>query len=268
MSEHPDLKEFLSLAKEYDGTITLSSLRLDVLDDELLESLKVSNYKTITIAPEAGTHRLRNVINKDITDEKIFSLVENARNKGFERIKLYYLIGLPTETMEDIEAIGTSALKLIETLQHKARGKVILSINPFIPKPFTPFQWHKMDDLKTLDTKIKLIKEITKKENGIEIKALSPKSAYLEALLSNSGREISSFIEEASRVGWKSALKNIDEGIKNKVFENREFDDSLPWDIIDAGIEKDYLWAEYEKSLKGIETEPCDVGSCFRCGVC
>ncbi|MEE8185102.1 MAG: radical SAM protein [Thermodesulfobacteriota bacterium] len=264
ISEYSGLKEVLKLVARNNGEATLSSLRLDMIDKDLLDLLKKVGYETITIAPEAGSERLRDVINKGIDDKDIINAVSTIRDAGFHRIKLYFLIGLPTERKEDIDAIVDITRRIRGVMR---KGVITLSINPFIPKPWTPFQWCSYEKTKKLEEKLSYLKKETIKIKGVKLKAYSPRIGYMQAVLSRGDRRVSEAIVKGFDDSWSTLLR----GAINTdyfVYRERAFGDRLPWDFIDHGIKKDYLWKEYQRSLKGERTPPCDVGRCIRCGVC
>ncbi|MBI5559726.1 MAG: radical SAM protein [Deltaproteobacteria bacterium] len=266
VSEYRGLKDVLRKCAGDGGEITLSSLRLDVLDNELLSLLRKAGYKTVTVAPEAGTERLRKVINKDIPDEAIWASLERIKEEGFRKVKFYFMVGLPTETDKDAEAIAGVAVKAKSILPKGA--KVTLSINQFIPKPFTPFQWAGFAEQETIERRYGIIKKALKKEGGIEVKTLPVKGAFLQAYLSRGDRRSGSLISLASEKGWRGVLKNFSSSLSASVFRDREKDEIFPWDVIDTGLKKSYLWNEYTRGIEAKATPPCDVGRCFRCGVC
>ena len=254
--------------------VSVSSLRMDSTSDELVDALKESGHKTMTFAPEAGTERLRNVINKGISEDDILKSVEMAISRGILNAKLYFLIGLPTETDDDIEGIVKLAKRikkevLVLTKEAGRIGTITLSINPLIPKPWTPFQWSPMEDVKSMGNKLKYIKESLKKEGNIEVNHENPKDSYLQALLSRGDRRVGGIIRAALESGsWNRGIRESQVDTDFYVYRMRGKDEILPWDFIDHGIEKAYLWKEYERALKGQFTPPCNPPKCHRCGVC
>ncbi len=265
VSEYPEIKETVQAALDAGSSVTLSSLRLDRLDAEFVGLLKKGGYRTVTLAPEAGSLRMRRVVNKDITDEEILDAVRLVTGAGFTKIKLYFIIGLPAEEDADAQAVAELSLK-IKALMGK--GSLTLSVNPFIPKPVTPFQWHGFEREEVVDRRLSMIKKRLAGIKGVSLKTLSAREAFVQAYLARADRRASAFIEEAARTGWRSVVR------KNKTFFEasacavKERDEILAWDIIDNGVRKGYLWKEYQKGLAGVHTEPCEVGSCVRCGVC
>jgi radical SAM superfamily enzyme YgiQ (UPF0313 family) len=265
ISEHPNIKEILRLAKSKNIVITLSSLRLDMLDGELLELLRDSGYRTITIAPEAGSERLRRVLNKPFTDKDILSSVALIRDAGFKRIKLYFMVGLPTETDDDIQAMAKIICEVRDELK---AGQVSVSVNAFVPKPFTPFQWHPFAGVALIDERFSILKKAMRGEGAIELRVYAPASALIQAYLSRADRRASSFIINAARTTPRRAVRAMKLDLEAEAIRERRVDEVLPWDVVDTGIKKSYLAKEYERAKKGELTEPCNVGSCVRCGVC
>ncbi len=253
-------------AKKAKGRMTLSSLRMDCLDSGILKKLKAAGYKTVTLAPEAGSLRLRRLVNKGMDDEEILETVRLIKDAGFLKLKLYFLIGLPTETDAEAAMIAELAVKVAHTMKS---GSLALSVNPFIPKPFTPFQWHAFERVEVLDARIKAIKKAVAGSKGgpsISVKAMSAKEAFAQAYISRGDRRAVSIITDPD--GYKRALKKARALVEDSVFRERPVDEYLPWDIIDHSLDKGYLHKEYKRGLAGELTSPCDVGTCFRCGVC
>lgn len=265
VSEHKGLKELLCFAATRGMKATLSSLRADMIDSELLGLLKNSGYSTVTFAPEAGSERLRRVINKDITDQRIIETAKLIKEQGIKKIKLYFMLGLPTETDEDALSVARLAIEVKRAL---GGGRVSISVTPFVPKPVTPFQWMALEREETIERRYSIIKNELRKEGGIEINTFSPKETLLQAYLSKGDRRAGEFVIFGARQGRKKALKKFSAEIFESVYRVRTEDELLPWDVIDHGIKKEYLWKEYQKGLQGRITPPCDVGRCFRCGVC
>ncbi|MBI5048993.1 MAG: TIGR03960 family B12-binding radical SAM protein [Deltaproteobacteria bacterium] len=265
VSEYSGLKSLCKTVIENEGEITLSSIRLDVLDGENLQILRSGGYKTMTIAPEAGSERLRNVINKKISEQNILESIALISKAGIQKLKLYFIIGLPTETIDDAIAVVDLVLK-IQTAMHG--GLITLSINPFIPKPVTPFQWCSYADMKSLKDKTSIIKNGLQNKKGINYSFLSQREGYIQTLLSVGDRRVGNILVDAHRKGWREALKNSEPNPDLYVSRERGFSEILPWDFIDTGIKKEYLWKEYQRALKVQTTPPCDTGRCIRCGVC
>lgn len=265
VSEYPHLKDVLDCGIRAHGSMTLSSLRLDMLDAPLLDTLKAAGYATITVAPEAGSERMRAVINKGMTEERITESVRLITEAGFTKLKLYFMTGLPTETDEDVEAIVDMALDARRMMK---KGALTLSVNSFIPKPFTPFQWHGFEDMDRLKRRFSLIKDGLKKERGITVNVMPTNEAFVQAYLARADRRAGGIIKHAAEHGLKATVRAHIELMRSSVSLSRQSDSILPWGFIDHGLNKAYLWMEYQKGLAHGATPPCDVGRCFRCGVC
>jgi len=260
---------------EKGGSFSVSSLRAELLTEEILECLKAAGQKSIAIAPEAGSERLRKVINKHLTDEQIINSVRlMARVREFS-LKLYFLIGLPSETRDDVEEI----LSLVKVIKHhmvresKGRGtigRIRLSVNCFVPKAFTPFQWFPMEGVSTLKEKQKWLKRSVEKEGGMTVSFDVARWAYLQALLSAGDRRVGSILMlgHQYRGDWSMAFRHSEINPDFFVLRSRGLDEVLPWDFIDHGIRKEYLAREYMLALKEKESDICSVGNCDKCGVC
>ncbi|MGB5157804.1 TIGR03960 family B12-binding radical SAM protein [Desulfobacterium sp. N47] len=275
ISDLPEIIALCSMAQIKGAQISFSSLRADALTGELAAALKKSGIKTATIAPDGGSQRIRNVINKGITEDQILSATEIIVDAGIPNIKLYFMIGLPTETMEDVEEIVILCKKIkkrfLDSSRKKQRiGHITISINPFIPKPFTPFQWAGMDDIASLKKKILHIKNGLKKEANVRIDFASPKKSYLQALISRGDRKMAGFLSlvESNSGNWLKTLKSSTINTDFYVYRKKSFDELLPWDFIDHGINKSYLEKEYQKALLFQTSAPCPMNSCKKCGVC
>jgi radical SAM superfamily enzyme YgiQ (UPF0313 family) len=228
--------------------MSVTSLRASRKSIELLEFLE--DKKSLSIAPEAGSKRLRWIINKRIDEEEIVSTSEEAFRAGIKTLRLYFMVGLPTETEEDIEAIAELVRK-IRALSD--RGVVVLSVSVFVPKPFTPFQWHPMEREDVVKRRLKYLKGALLKHKGIRLFHDVVKYSYLQGVFSRGDRRLSKFIlglDEPSK--WRQTL--TEEGLSEEfyLYRKRSFDETLPWDFIDIGISKRSLWSQYMRALKGL----------------
>jgi radical SAM superfamily enzyme YgiQ (UPF0313 family) len=253
----------------------VSSLRADSVGEVLIERLARSGHRTISIAPEAGSERLRTVINKGIAEEDILRATDMVFGHGIPNLKLYFIIGLPTETQEDVEAIIMLTEKVREIQLKHARpagriGRITLSVNSFIPKPFTPFQWEPMERVESLNKKLRFLEKAMKKIGNTNLIHDLPKWGYVQALLSRGDRQIGRLIKAVHEKDgdWKGAARELKMDMDFYVTRRREFTEVLPWDFIDIGVRKDYLMNEYQRALEGKYTPPCKVGTCKTCGVC
>jgi len=272
LSDYPNIND---LCSAIGGGISVSSLRADSVGGDLIDRLAKSGHKTISIAPEAGSERLRKVINKGITEDDIIRSAEMVFGRGIPNLKLYFILGLPTETQEDVDAIITLAKKVHEVQLTHARqagriGRITLSVNSFVPKPFTPFQWEPMEHVDRLNKKQRYLEKVIRKIGNMNIIHDLPKWEYVQALLSRGDRRIGRLIKTAHEKDgdWKAAARELKTRTDFYVTRRRAFSELLPWDFIDIGVRKDYLRNEYERALEGKFTEVCKVGSCKMCGVC
>jgi radical SAM family uncharacterized protein len=277
VSDLPDIEK-LCTDKSADGfQIGFSSLRADALSDKLILALKNSGTKTVAIAPDAGSQRLRSVINKGLDEEKILTAVTSLVQNNIPNIRLYFMIGLPTETNEDINAISALCKKIkhnfLESSKTKGKiGGITVSLNSFVPKPFTPFQWVAMDDVKSLKYKIKQIKKVLGKIANIKIHADIPRWSFIQAILSRGDRRVAQLLLAVHKNGgnWTQALKTVSINPLFYVQRKRFKNELLPWDFIDHGIDKSFLWNEFRQALSEISSPPCPIKPqrCRLCGVC
>jgi radical SAM family uncharacterized protein len=275
VSDLPEIRELCSPARQDDIRISFSSLRADALDEDLLAVLKHSNVKTATIAPDAGSERMRRVINKGIDEQTILKAASLLVANGIPNLKLYFMVGLPTETGDDVEAIVTLCKRIKHVFLRESRNKrrigdITVSLNSFVPKPVTPFQWAPMDDVDTLKKKIRQVKNGLKKVPNIRVHADVPRWAYIQALLSRGDRRVANLLLLAHRNdrNWPQTLKESPINADFYVVRKRELSEKLPWDFIDHGIKKSYLAREYRKALEGQTSPPCPLKDCNTCGVC
>jgi radical SAM superfamily enzyme YgiQ (UPF0313 family) len=220
--------------------------------------LKETGVETLSLAPEAGSQRLREVIRKGISEEEIFSAVDNLLEYGIVNLRLYFMVGLPTETDEDIEAI----IRLVKGMEHRARRssggrkgfrRLTLSINQFIPKPATPFQWHPLEDVAVVKQRIRRIADGLKGEKVVSVTHDLPKWNYIQALLALGDRRVGKLLMAVHRRGgnWAQAFREVNVNPDFYVYRPKEIGEILPWDFIDQGVEKAVLAAEYGQALSG-----------------
>jgi len=275
VSDVPGIENLTGHILDKGGDFSLSSLRANSLTAGLVENLKKSTQKTLTVAPETGSERLRRVINKKLTNKQIIDAIVLVTRTGFFHLKLYFMIGLPTERQEDIKAIVTLVKKIRhhlikESKGRKRIGRIRLSISCFVPKPFTPFQWFPMDTVDALKEKQRLLKRTLVSEGGIGISVDVPKWAYVQTLLSMGDRRVGQMLLATHRNGgnWKQTFRSSEINPDFFVYRPKNLNETLPWDSIDHGIKKSFLQEEYNLALEGKESPACDVGTCTRCGVC
>ena len=272
ISDYPEVDELVNYIRSKDMRYSCASLRADSLTQAVVDGLADSGQKTITIAPETGSERLRRVINKGISEEHLQNAATLSAKSGIQHMRLYIMIGLPTETDEDIEAIvGLAERTQAHMEKVGCKGRLTLSINPFIPKPFTPFQWMAMDNQKVVEKKLQYIKKALQKNRRIEVLVESPKEAYIQGVLARGDRRLGAVIAacaaDRGSKSFKSEMKAAGLDMDNMNYRERSFDEFLPWSHLDMGMQEGYLEMEWQRSLDEAYTPPCAKG-CKRCGVC
>jgi radical SAM family uncharacterized protein/radical SAM-linked protein len=273
----PLLQEIYSRMEK--TSLSLPSLRVDSIDDELTVLMNAMRQTGLTVAPEAGSQRLRNIINKNITEEEILSSVDIALKNGWQLIKFYFMIGLPEETDEDIQAIIDLIFKII-----KSSGKRIqinITISPFVPKPFTPFQWAQMEDKDELIRKARWIKNSFSRHRFVKIKYHEVYSSLLECVIGRGDEKVGELILIAYKNGafydgwheyfdfvkWQNATDEID--LKWKDYTNEiNLDSPLNWQDIDLGISERFLKLEWNRAKEEATLTDCRDGNCTGCGLC
>ena len=272
ISDYPEVDELVNYIRSKDMRYSCASLRADSLTQAVVDGLADSGQKTITIAPETGSERLRRVINKGISEEHLQNAATLSAKSGIQHMRLYIMIGLPTETDEDIEAIvGLAERTQAHMEKVGCKGRLTLSINPFIPKPFTPFQWMAMDNQKVVEKKLQYIKKALQKNRRIEVLVESPKEAYIQGVLARGDRRLGAVIAacaaDRGSKSFKSEMKAAGLDMDDMNYRERSFDEFLPWSHLDMGMQEGYLEMEWQRSLDEAYTPPCAAG-CKRCGVC
>lgn len=242
LSDYPYIKDILKIP-EADFSIT--SLRASGKSAELVSMMR--GHRSVSIAPEAGTERLRKVINKRITEEDILYTSDLLFRADIETLRLYFMVGLPTETREDVEGIANLVRKIRDV---SAKGFITLSVSTFVPKPFTPFQWHPMETAREVKERFKMITKGLVNEKGVKVFHDVPKYAYMQGLFSMGGRRISGMLEEMSEADdWMKAADKVGINKDFHIFRKKDLSENLPWDFIDLGISKEDLWNEYQRAL-------------------
>ncbi|WP_373499982.1 TIGR03960 family B12-binding radical SAM protein [Desulfococcus sp.] len=262
--------------------VSLPSLRAGTLTPELMAQIKKVRKTGFTIAPEAGSQRLRNVINKNIRHEDILNTVSDAFSAGWQIIKLYFMVGLPTETEADVEAIVDLVKDLRRLSGPKGRkGKINVSVGTFIPKSHTPFQWCRQLSIAESREKIETLKERLRLP-GVQVKWQDPEVSFLEGVFARGDRRLAPLLVEAYRSGcrfdgwgdqfrfdlWRQALASASIDADFFTTRPRETGEPLPWDHIDTGVTREFLRAEWDAATAGETTGDCRSGGCNRCGVC
>jgi radical SAM family uncharacterized protein/radical SAM-linked protein len=277
--------------KEEKASLSLSSQRADRFSLEVAEAVQSVRKSTLTFAPEAGTMRLRDVVNKNLSDDEIIKAVTTAYTAGWNKVKLYFMIGLPTETQSDLDGIirllyqmQRACVEIAKSEPQKRRKPLELNVtlSNFVPKPHTPFQWHAQDTVETLNEKIDYLRQQFKKMRGVKANFTTPTLSKLEAVISKGDETLADVIELAYRNGayldawdetkpfakWFDAMQAL--GVDEEAYTRERLtdpDEALPWDVIHMGLDKSWLQNEWERSKIAASTTPC-FDECSLCGVC
>jgi radical SAM family uncharacterized protein len=263
--------------------VSLPSLRIDSFSVALAQQVQRVRKTGLTLAPEVGTQRLRDVINKNVEEEDLYSSIKAALERGWRKIKLYFMVGLPTETEEDVEGIA----RLVSKVDHMGRettGRKIninISVSAFVPKPHTPFQWEAQEEREVLSKKMRYLKNRLNWRN-ISFSYPDINRIYLEAVFARGDRRLGEVLERAHYLGckfdswrehfnfetWQQAFS--ESGLCMEFYANRarQEEEILPWDHISCGVKKEYLLKEKERALRGETTPDCRFENCAECGVC
>lgn len=291
-NDYSNIKEVIKeLAVDFDEkkvSVSLPSQRIDGFNLELANLVQSVRKSTMTLAPEAGSQRLRDVIRKNISEEQILNAILTLYENGWSKIKLYFIIGLPTETQEDVDEMvrllekikyQTIAMKREKGLKHSLDMTCTLSI--FVPKPFTPFQWFGQTDLSEVTERIHYLRDKTKHIKGLKINYHEQSVSQLEAVLTRGDATLCNYIEKLWKKGcyldawgeyfdrnvWKETAEELGISLKDLAQKEYKTEETLPWDFIDIGVEKNWLIKEYESALESITKTSCETG-CVNCGVC
>jgi len=263
LCDHPEIDRIMTGLLDMGYSISPASLRLDDLTPGFIEQLRRSGEKSITIAPEAGTDRLRRVINKTVTDDEIMHAAELIFGGGMDNLKLYYMIGLPTERDEDLEGIRDLTVRMREIMLKHGRsrgrlGRIVGSVNPLIPKPGTAYQWLPMEDPAVTEQKARRLRQMLSGIDNVYFNIKSERHSYYQALLSLGDRRVAPAIEAAERNGgnWRAAVAETGLDAAFYIFRDRSEDAVLPWDIIDGGMKTSFFKAEFDKGLREEWTLP------------
>ena len=260
--------------------VSLPSMRADTLTPEMMAQIKRVRRTGLTLAPEAGTQRLRQVINKNLTEAAIMDSAQRAFAAGWQLLKLYFMIGLPRETKEDREGITALARQILAAAPRGSRPRLNVSLSSFIPKPHTPFQWERQEDLVECRRRLHEVKDRLRQKN-IQTKWNSAAQTWLEGVFSRGDRRLAPVLLEAHRRGcrldawsehlrleaWREAFQAA--GVDPDFYlRERPLDELLPWDHVDCGVSRDFLLTERARADQGLETPDCRVSGCQDCGVC
>jgi radical SAM superfamily enzyme YgiQ (UPF0313 family) len=263
LCDHPEIEEILTRLVEMGYSISPASLRLDDITPTILRLLRQSGEKTITIAPETGSDRLRRVVNKTLTNDEILDAANMIFESGMENLKLYFMIGIPSETDDDLVAIRDLTLQLRERMMKHARtrghiGRIVGSVNPLVPKPGTAYQWLAMEDDRSIDRKIVRMRSLMAGIDNVYFNIKSERHSFYQALLSLGDRRVAPAIEAAERNGgnWRAAVAEAGVDADFFVFRDRSRDSVLPWDIIDGGMKDGFFRSEADKAMRAEWTLP------------
>jgi radical SAM family uncharacterized protein len=297
-SDHSEIGEITrQLADRYEGSnvaLSLPSTRVDAFNVDLANELSRNGRRSgLTFAPEGGTERMRRVINKMVTEEDLIRTVAAAYSHGWRQVKLYFMCGLPTETDEDILAIGDLAKRVIATGRRVSGRRDIrctVSIGGFVPKPHTPFQWAAQCDHETVDARLAMLRDTIRRDReygrAIGFRYHDGKPSIIEGLLSRGDRRVGAIIEAVWREGgrfdgwsehfsyqrWAACAERCLAGsgvdLDWYTTREREYAEVLPWDHLDAGLDREWLWEDWQDALDEVEVDDCRWTPCFECGVC
>ena len=273
VTDHPQLPALAKRITDEGKTISFSSLRMETLTDELVGLILKSGQKTLTVAVDGPSERMRDVINKAATDDFIIEKCRFLTRKGILHLKIYSIIGLPHETDDDIEKFIHLVERVQEVYVDECRnlgriGRITVSLSPLVPKPGTPFQWHPMEKVKSLKKKFSRLRKALGKLPHLKLSFGSPNEAYLQTYLSRGDRSVHEFFKTFLSNGHdaKSALNK--HSVDSFVYRQYGKEDYLPWDIVDHGYRNGFLWDDYQRGLNAGRTPVCDTATCHVCGIC
>jgi len=268
-------------------SVSLPSLRVDAFTVGIAAEIQKARRTGLTFAPEAGSWRMRQVINKLIREEDLYAAVEAAYSQGWRRVKLYFLTGLPTETDQDTLGILEMARRCVEVgRQHLRNPSVTVSVGGFVPKPFTPFQWFGQNTEAELRRKVGVLRDELKRDTkgyrGVQLKWHDPRATAIEGLLSRGDRRVGAVVEDVWRSGgvfqewgehfslelWTTALERQGLTLEEMVYRHRTEDEAFAWDHLSAGLHRDFLWEDWRDALEAVGLEDCRWTPCYDCGAC
>ncbi|MBI4308314.1 MAG: radical SAM protein [Chloroflexi bacterium] len=276
VADHPQLDELVQWLYKKGARVSISSLRIDNLTDAILSGLDKGGVRNVTVAPEAGSERLRRFVNKRLDEDQILAGIERVARFGIRQMKFYYIVGLPTEADEDAQAIVDLTLKgraIVERL--KAPTRFVLDISPFVPKPGTAFQWLPMARPEVTRQRLNLIARQLR-PRGVEVKWDPPEESEVQTLLSRGGRELArviSAVPDNSTGAWRRTLRDFNVNVESYVYKPYPLLGHLPWDVVDTGLDPRFFRLELRKSYedrlsRGCPTVPDPQRPCHLCGVC
>lgn len=274
--DHPEISEILRGLREMEYRISVSSLRLDQISDELMDALVESRDQQIAVAPETGSDRLRKVINKNLTNDEIVDICGSIFERGMLTMKLYMMVGLPTEDEDDLHEMVAFVERVRDRMVEAGKrfgrvGKIIPSLNGFCPKPNTPFQWEPICEERELKRRLKSVAKNMARIPNVEVRMMSARIAHEQALFSLGDRRLSGFIQAAARHDGDLNRALRETGIDSSVYTSRHrgYEEVLPWEVVDSGMSREFLQKEHERAQIARSTAKCpSMDSCTRCGVC
>lgn len=274
--DHPEISTILRELRAMNYRISVSSLRLDQISDELLDALVESRDQQIAVAPETGSDRLRRVINKNLTNDEIVDICGAVFDRGMLTVKLYMMVGLPTENGDDLDEMFVLVERIKDRMlqagkQFGRAGKIIPSLNGFVPKPNTPLQWDAICDERELKRRIRYVCKGLSRIPNVDVRFMSARIAHEQALFSSGDRTVARVIERAARLDGDigRALRETGVDAAFHTSRDRRYDEFLPWSIVDSGLSFEFLKAEHEKAREARSSLPCPaVEKCTTCGVC
>ncbi len=247
LSDYPGLFQLCEALVDQRFELGLSSFRLDMITPSFLKILEKGKLHTLTFAPEAGTERLRIVIQKNLSEQQILDASHAIADSNINQIKLYFLIGLPGERDEDLEGIVDLARSIQQILWKKKKKMIFISVNTFIPKPFTPFQWSAMDTIQEIQRKRNYLEKQFRKIAGVRFTRKSAKEEILQGIFSLGNQNVAQgiYLKLKNNLDWQTAWKLTNLDFESVIHKNRDLEDELPWDFIDYGISKEKLWKNW-----------------------
>ena len=253
VTDHPQIVEILTALNKMNAEISISSLRIDTITEKIISELAKGSLQTITIAPEAGTQRLRNAINKCLTEDDILRATDLIADHQFSQLKLYFIVGLPTETDEDVESIVELTTKIKDRLERKrSNTRITVNASPFVPKAFTPFQWTPMAPEDILSRRLGILRSSLPLK-GIKLNEESPAWSQVQGALSRGDERVAPVLvdmKETTLSAWKKAVNQHELDIESYVNRHLDPKQKLPWSVIDSGMKEEKLLAELEKAIK------------------
>ncbi len=274
MARADDLAEVARKMLMMDCQLSFSSLRADALSDELLGLLEKSGLKTSAIAPDGGSERLRSVINKGLTEDDILWAAKALVQSGVTHLKLYFMIGLPTEAEEDLQELADLVLKVRTAIEPvgRSRGRladITVSLNSFVPKAWTPFQYCAFAGVHALKDKIKMLRKKFSGQANIRMNVDKPDNAFFQSVLARGDRRVGEalLLLSSSSQNWRQVFRKLNL-VPEDYTRGRGKNEIFPWEVVGHRIKRDYLWAEYRRALAEKKTAACDTEICRRCGVC